>query len=330
MWSGTLTFGLVSVPVQLHSANRSASGASLRMVDEDGTPLARRYICPAEDREVARDELVRGYEVAEGEFVVLTEEELENLEPKKSREIDLRRFVPVGELDPVFFQRAYILTPGDGSTKAYRLLARTMEATGRAGVATFVMRSKEYLVAILAENGILKAETMRFHDEIRTAAGIGLPEAPAPPKELVEALVSGIAATSSEELDREELEDRRVEELDALVARKRESGEGVKRIPDAARERDEEDEEDGGDIIDLMAVLRRSLSRGAPEGEAGDESVERMPPERAGRTDTGGSALAQMTKAELYERAKELDVSGRSSMSKDELLEAIRDRRRSA
>lgn len=332
MWSGTLTFGLVSVPVQLHAANRSAGGASLRMVDEDGTPLSRRYLCPAEDREVPRDELVRGYEVTEGEYVVLTEEELDNLEPKKSREIDLRRFVPVEDLDPVFFQRAYILTPAEGSTKAYRLLAGTMEATGRAGVATFVMRSKEYLVAILAENGILKAETMRFFDEIRTAADVGLPETPEPPKDVLEALVAGIGAASSDDLDREELEDRRSEELDALVTRKRESGEGVKQVPDAARERDEEDEEDSGDVIDLMAVLRRSLAGSSPEADDGDEAAGsgRMPPTRAGRKKAAGGGLEEMTKAQLYERAQALEVSGRSSMTKDELLDAIQDRRRSA
>lgn len=332
MWSGTLTFGLVSVPVQLHAANRSSGGASLRMVDEDGTPLSRRYLCLAEDLEISRDELVRGYEVGEGEYVVLTEEELDNLEPKKSREIDLRRFVPVEELDPVFFQRAYILTPGEGSTKAYRLLAGIMEAAGRAGVATFVMRSKEYLVAIVAENGILKAETMRFYDEIRTPAVIGLPETLEPPKDVVKALVAAIGEASSDDLDREELEDRGAENLETLVARKRESGEGVKRIPDAARERDEEDEDDSGNVIDLMAVLRRSLAQGTPEADDGGEAAdaERKPPKRAGRKETPGRGLGEMTKAQLYERAQELDVSGRSSMTKDELLDAIRDRRRSA
>lgn len=333
-WSGTLTFGLVSVPVQLHAGNRSA-GVSLRMVDEDGTPLSRRYICPKEDREVGRDELVRGYPIGEDRFVVVSDEELEELEPKKSREIDLRRFVPLEQLDPVFFERAYILTPAEGSAKAYRLLAHTMEKTGRAGVATFVMRSKEYLVAIVAEHGILRAETMRFHDEVRSVDDIGLPEMPKPSKERVRALARVMKSAAADALEPDELEDRRTREIEALVERKRKKGEGVKEVAAAASEEDE-DEVGRGDIIDLMAVLRRSLER-ASEGEEAGEGASgkkpgRKPPARAGRRGTRGGAdeLEGLTKAELYERARALDVPGRSQMSREELLAAVRAARRSA
>lgn len=265
-WSGTLTFGLVSVPVRLFTALRS-SGSSLRMVDEDGTPLARRYVCPAEDRVVERDELVRGYEVEEDRYVILTQEELEALEPEKTREIDLRRFVPVEELDPAFFQRAYVLTPADGSTKAYRLLAETMEERGRAGIATVVMRTKEYLVAIVARDGILRAETMRFHDELRSPEDVGLPDPGHAPEERVATLVAAMEEAAADEVEREELEDPGRRELEELVARKLEAGEGVKEPSGVADEEAEEDEE--SDVVDLMAVLRRSLARGE-DGEAGD------------------------------------------------------------
>jgi DNA end-binding protein Ku len=310
-WSGTLTFGLVSVPVRLYSAVRS-SGSSLRMVDANGTPLSRRYYCPEEDREVDRDELVRGYELDDGDFVILSEEELEALEPQKSREIDLRRFVPVDDLDPVFFERAYVLTPGDGSAKAYRLLAETMQRTGRAGLATFVMRTKEYMVAILAEGGILRAETMRFHDEIRSAEGVGLPERREAARSRTRAMASAIEDATRESLDRDELEDEGTEALEALVKRKLSKGDGVRDVPALQ----EGGEAEPGRIIDLLEVLRRSLA----ESE-GDDDARRG--DGAGG-DGAAADLSELTKAELYERAQELDVPGRSSMTKKDLVRAVR------
>ncbi|HEY0671085.1 MAG TPA: Ku protein, partial [Longimicrobiales bacterium] len=165
-WSGTITFGLVSIPVNLFPGVRSQR-AALRMLADDGTPLQRRFYCEKQNREVNGDEIVRGYETAKGKYVVVTDDELEALEPKKSRDIDLRRFVPAEDIDPLFFERSYYLAPAGESVKAYRLLAETMEKTGRAGIATFVMRGKEYLVAIVAEDGLLRADTMRFADELR-------------------------------------------------------------------------------------------------------------------------------------------------------------------
>jgi DNA end-binding protein Ku len=138
-WSGTITFCLVSIPVNLFPANRSG-GVSFRMVDEEGTPLARVYFCPREDRPIDWDEIVRGYKLDDGDYVEVTEEELEALEPRKSRDIDLRRFVPAEQIEPIYFERGYYLTPGGESTNAYMLLAETMQRAGRAGIATFVMR----------------------------------------------------------------------------------------------------------------------------------------------------------------------------------------------
>ncbi len=311
-WSGSLTFGLVNVPVRLYSAVRS-TGSSLRMVSADGRPLEQRYVCPAEGRPVSRDEIVRGYDVSDPEddgkeFVTVTQEELEGLQPKKSREIDLRRFVPVEDLDPVFFERAYFLSPAEGSTKAYRLLARVMEETGRAGVASFVMRSKEYLVAILARDGILRAETMRFHDEVRTQEHVGLPHPGDAPEERTDALEAAVRELEEDGLDRSELEDRRDEELEALVARKRKAGSDVVDLPEEEREKGAR----GAEVIDLIEVLRRSLEGGGDGDEARPVAAER---------DDG---LGDRTRDELYERAQELDIPGRSSMKKAELVEAIR------
>ena len=174
-WSGTLTFGLVSVPVNLFPANKS-SRAPLRMLSPDGEPLSRKYYSEKTEQDLDPDEMVRGYEIDKGKYVVITDEELERLAPEKTRDIDLKVFVPEESIPPVYFERGYFLTPAAGSEKAYKLLAETMEKSGKAGLATFVMRGKEYLVAIFAEHGILRAETMRFPDELRSPADVGLPK----------------------------------------------------------------------------------------------------------------------------------------------------------
>ena len=255
MWSGTITFGLVSIPVNLFPALQSQR-AGLRMVDADGTPLARRYVCPEHEREVDWNELVRGYEVSDGEFVVVTDDELEALEPRKSREIDLRRFVPVEQLDARFFERSYYLTPAEESTRAYHLLAAIMEKSGRAGIATFVMRGKEYLVAIVAEHGILRAETLRFADEIRSPEDVGLPEATRVKKADVLKMEAAIRKHLQPRLAPGELQDRYAERLLKLVRRKERQQEDVVPAPEPAGE------EASPAVIDLMEVLQQSLRAG--------------------------------------------------------------------
>src|SRR5690349_20022857 len=145
IWSGTISFGLVAVPVNLFPAVRQPDSA-LRMLAPDGAPVERHFVCPEHRKDVEWSELVRGFEVDDGRYVPVTDEELEAIAPRKSRDIDLRRFVPRADLDPFLFERAYVLAPTGESTKAYRLLAKVMEDEGKAGIATFVMRTKEYLV----------------------------------------------------------------------------------------------------------------------------------------------------------------------------------------
>lgn len=258
LWSGTLSFGLVNIQVYLYPANRRG-GVSLRMLGPGGVPLARRYYCPADGREVRPDEIVRGFEVSPEEYVVVEGEELDALAPEKSREIDLRRFVPAASILPVHFERAYFLTPAGETTKAYRLLARTMERTGRAGVATFVMRGKEYLVAIFAEEGILRAETLRFADEIRTPEEVGLPEPGDVDSHTVRRMARSIEARTADELDPDELRDEDARRLEELVRAKRERGEDVVGVPEDFEPEEEDDEEPA----DLMKVLKWSLRAGA-------------------------------------------------------------------
>jgi len=254
-WSGTVTFGLVSIPVALMPATRSG-GARFRMLGPDGTPLARRWRCSKEETLLADEDIVRGYEVCDGRWVVVTDEELEAIEPKKSRDIELREFVSCDDIDTLYFERAYYLVPTGSSTKAYALLARIMEQTSRAGIATFVMREREYLVALLATNGILRAETFRFADEIRTPKDVGLPEPKKPEPRRVTALQRAMSSLHAKALDEKLLVDEFAAGVAAAARRKQEQGRDVVEVKVAP-----EDEET---TVDLMTALRKALGSREP------------------------------------------------------------------
>jgi DNA end-binding protein Ku len=282
------------------------------MLAPDGTPLRREYWSPGGEEAVETKETVHAYELEDGRFVEVTAEELEELAPRKTREIDLRLFVDRAELDPVFFERAYFLAPSKGATKPYRLLVAAMESADKAGIATFVMREREYLVAIIAENGILRAETMRFADEIRSAEDAGLPKRSRIEKKGVRRFVRALDALYAEELDPDELEDRRSRAIEKLVRSKLAAG---KDVVTPAIERETGGEEGRGDraLIDVMEELRRRMRSGG--GPAADAPV-------AGRSTP--SDLEARSKQELYELAKDLDIEGRSRMTKEDLIRAIR------
>ena len=250
-WSGTLTFGLVSVSVDLFPANKS-SRAPLRMLSPDGEPLARRYYSEKTDGELDADQMVRGYEIDKGKYVVVTDEELDRLAPEKSRDIDLKTFVPEESIPPMHFERGYFLTPSSGSEKAYKLLAETMEKGGKAGIATFVMRGKEYLVAIFAEHGILRAETMRFADELRSPADVGLPKKPKVSPATVRKFETLISSKSKKQLSPRKLEDEQTERLLKLVKKKSANARNIVEVETEARE--------PGKVIDLVAMLKKSLA----------------------------------------------------------------------
>jgi len=257
-WSGTVTFGLVSIPVDLYPANRPRQ-AGLRMLSEEGTPLRREYHNPDSGGRIENTEVVRGYEIDKGEFVVLTDEELEAVEPERTRDISLDAFVDIDELDPMYFDRAYFLAPRENAGKAYRLLADVMENNDLAGIARFVMRSKEYLVAIMADGGILRAETMRFADEIRTPEEIGLPKPKKPRPADVTAMKKAIAKLASEQLPEEALQDEYLAELRRIAEAKRKRGQDVVEVEEP------QDEEDVG-VIDLMEALKKSMAAASGRG----------------------------------------------------------------
>src|SRR6185436_15067023 len=174
-WGGTLTFGLVSVPVDLYSAVQPRH-TTMKMADEKGHALGREYFSEEHDKGLKQEQLVRGYETEKGKMVVVTDEDLESVAPEMTRDIEIRVFVKKDEIPPAYFVRPYFLAPSGKSQKAYQLLARVMEKTGRYGLGTFVMRGKQYFVAIISDGAILRLETLRFANELRTPAAVGLPK----------------------------------------------------------------------------------------------------------------------------------------------------------
>ena len=299
LWSGSLSFGLVNVPVQLFSAVRDLDLHFNQLHEKDGSPIETRRFCAEEEREVPFEVIGRGYELDNGDQVVLTDEELATAAPRKTRTIDIEAFVDLADVDPVYFDHPYFLLPageGEGSKRAYQLLLKVMQRTDRAALGRFVMRTKEYLVIVRVLDDRLALTTMLFHDEIRPAKGI--PAGGKKPKQAqldqAVALVEALAV----EWDPSRYEDRYRERLLEVIQRKK-KGKRIT-VPD--------DERQPSPAPDLMAALEESLK--AATGAGGSASA-------------GGDDLAELSREQLYERAQDADVPGRSSMSKDELVDAL-------
>jgi DNA end-binding protein Ku len=296
-WSGTITFGLVSVPIDLYPAVR-ARRAPLRMIGPQNRLLQRRYYCSVDEQPLTNDDIVRGYEWQDGSVTIVTDEELDALAPRKSRDIELQRFVSRDDIPPKLLERPYVLAPAGDSTKAYRLLAHTMEQSRRAGIATFVMRGKEYLAAIFAEGGLLRAATMRFNDELRTPSSIGLPRSPKTNEE-DRSIELALAKLKADDLDREALQDDYTDALLALAERKRAENRDVVEIEEQAAD----DDAESGDVIDIMSVLKarmgasRAPARASPGRESAKRSDQETSERRAASKPAHGSRSRRRTSA---------------------------------
>lgn len=261
LWSGTLSFGLVTIPVQILSAVRH-NRVTLRTLSAEGTPLGRRYACSAEGVPLRAEQIVRGYEVEPGRFVVVDDEELAAIAPEKSRDIDVRQFVDARAIDPIFFDRPYFLVPSEGSSKAYRLLAETMAKAERAAIATFVMRDREYLVAIASEDRLLRLQTLRFVEELRSVDDVGLPAPRAARAGDLRAIQKAMRPLYAEQVEPADLVDERDRQLLALIADKDRDNRDVV-------ETDAEPAPGDAVVIDLMETLKRSLRANAKPKPAG-------------------------------------------------------------
>jgi DNA end-binding protein Ku len=253
LWRGSLSFGLVNVPVALMSAVRDTDIHFNQIDAESGARLSVQRVCKQEDKPIEWDEIAHGYPRSDGEgYVMLTDEELEAAQPEKTRTIDISEFVPLEQIDPIHFDHAYFLVPvgeGDGPLRAYRLLVEAMEGSDRAAIGHFVLRTKEYLVAVRVRDGLLSLVTMRFADEIRPVDDLDLPgKKDQPAKKEVDEAVKLIEQLSAP-WDPSRYEDRHNERLEKLIKRKR-KGETIKAPAEP---------ETVEAVPDLMAALRESL-----------------------------------------------------------------------
>lgn len=166
IWSGTISFSLVAIPVRLVKAVEPGR-VSFRMLHrKDYSPLLRRMVCPEENKIVPPEEIVRGYEIGPDKYILVTDEELESLSPERSRTIEIVEFIDMGEVDPLYYDHPYYLVPTKGGEKAYRLLVEVLRRTGKAGLAKFVLGEREYLVAVKSTEGALALITLHYDDEI--------------------------------------------------------------------------------------------------------------------------------------------------------------------
>jgi len=166
IWSGTISFSLVAIPVRLVKAIEPGRISFRLLHGKDYSPLARRMFCPEEETMVPSDEIIRGYEIAPDKYVLMTDEELESVSPERSRTIEIMEFIDMKEVDPIYYDHPYYLVPSKGGEKAYRLLVEVMRRTNRAGLAKFVLAEREYLVAVTSRGGALALTTLHYSEEI--------------------------------------------------------------------------------------------------------------------------------------------------------------------
>ncbi len=166
IWSGTISFSLVAIPVRLVTAVAPGRVSFHLLHSKDYSRLSRRMLCPEEQRTVPPDQVIRGYEVVPDRYILMTEEELESVTPERSRTIEIIEFIDLKEVDPIYFDHPYYLVPSKGGEKAYRLLVEVMHRTNKAGLAKFVLSEREYLVAVMARDGALALTTLHYRDEI--------------------------------------------------------------------------------------------------------------------------------------------------------------------
>jgi DNA end-binding protein Ku len=252
--SGTISFGLVSIPVRMYTATSSA-GVSFNLLHAKcGSRIRQQTFCPVCNQTVERNELVKGYEFAKDQYVRVTDEELKGLEGEASKLIDIAEFVPLDKVDPIYFEKTYYLGPDKGGEKAYRLLAEAMTASARVALATFVMRGKESLVLIRAAQDGLMLHTMYFADEVRSFAEIDKGQSTKVRDgelALAQQLIDGLANTAFEpERYADEYRQRVLDLLNGKV----EGKEIVTAAQPAPR----------AQVIDLMEALKESLAKHAP------------------------------------------------------------------
>jgi DNA end-binding protein Ku len=250
LWTGTITFGLVNVPVRIYSAVHQHKLDFHLVHEKDDSPIGYQKICKLEEKPVPNDEIVKAYEFTKGEFVQLTDEDFEAVQVEGQHSIDLEDFVPYEDIDPAFFAHTYLVGPQDGAEKTYALLVRAMEESGLAGIGKFVMRSRQYLGCLRVREGTLTLEQLYFADEIDPPAGIVPNRLPSVAKKELDMALTLIDGFSGE-WKPEKYEDTYTDALREVVKAKR-RGKDVHELREPAEEEAPPD---------LMEALRLSIEQ---------------------------------------------------------------------
>ncbi|RAJ69855.1 Ku protein [Streptomyces sp. Amel2xB2] len=314
IWSGVITFGLVTVPVQLVAAAQDHSVRFRQLQRGTGDRVRDRRVNERTGERVDHDDIVKGYDLGDGEYVVVEPEELERIAPGRSQVIEVSGFVGLEEVEPAYFSRTYYLAPrGEEYARVYRLLCTALLETGKAGVATFVMHDREYLVALRARDDVLELHTLHWADEVRDPRRElpGLPAGELPVERELSSARRLIEAMSTEWRP-EDYEDTYESRVRQLVEAKRRGEEVVAG----------EEPPEATNVVDLEDALRRSVDRASRPRRAPGGG------DRDGGNGAGGGdgrSLADMSKRDLYERATERDVPGRSRMNRRQLIRALSD-----
>jgi len=273
--TGTISFGLVSIPVRLYAATQPSAQVSFHLLHaKDGSRLKQQYVCAKDGEVVPREEMVKGFEFAKDRYVTFTGEELKALEEIATQTIDISEFVPASEVDPVYFDRAYHLGPDKGGAKAYRLLAEALSRSGKAALARYAARGKQYLVLIRPARGRLVMQQLYYADEVRP-----IEEVPVDAAELkdgeVQLALQLIEQTAADGFHPEQYED----------AVKRRTLEAIERKVQGQEIQVSAPAEPRGEVIDIMDALRASLeaARGSDRAEAAPKPTAPEEAEPAGQ-----------------------------------------------
>ena len=265
VWTGSISFGLVTVPVKLTPATKSRDVSFNQLEEGTGSRIRYRKVSEQTGDEVPSDRIVKGYEIEKGRYVVVEKEELDKLAPKASHTIDIEDFVDLGDIDPIYFDTPYYVLADEKSAKPYRLLVEAMESLQKVAIGRVVIRAKERLVAIRPMDGMLCVETMRYADEIVDRKRLQVPSDDVEVSEKELAMARQLVETLAASFEPEKYHDEYREQLLELIEKKAAGQEIVAPPP----------EEQPAKVLDLMAALQASLERaGAEEGAAADEEDE--------------------------------------------------------
>jgi len=265
IWSGAISFGLVNVPVKLYSATSPKTVRFHQLARESGSRIRQKRVDPSTGDEVAFDDIVKGYEVTPDRYVVIEPEELEALDPKATKTIDIEEFVDLADIDPIYYDHSYYLAPATGGAKAYRLLLEAMREAGKVAIGKIVIRSRQQLCALRPSGDVMALSTMLFGDEVLSPDRLdeldGLAEAEATKRELT--MAQQLIDSLSADFDPERFKDEYRERVLDLIERKA-AGEEIAVQPEA---------EEAAPAPDLMAALEASLAEvrsGSSDGPADD------------------------------------------------------------